>query len=610
MSNWDWYLNRLRRMSAPEIAHRIAEEGRKRLDRNRSWEWRQFGRYHGHVIGLEAPLVLADDELRARVAGERRGSFVFLGQTWPEPSRGWRSDIWHLDPVTNQPWPGKRAFTFQVPYRHARDRGDVKFVWEVNRLQFLPRMAALAAATQDDSLWAEIAGLLRCWMAEDSPFTGINWNNGIEMAVRIVSLLTVLGQAPAEFRDALLQDARQFLHAHVFWLKRYPSRYSSANNHRVAELGGLFLASLHAPDMPGAATLAAESWQELQEEISRQYYPDGVGAEQSPTYAAFSLEWFLLCGFAARRFGVKAAPVFDSRLQAARDCLAWFMDDAGHLPRIGDDDEGRALAFHPAAPADYVRSVVGMANSYFGDAPQVGGGARCFPDGGYTAVRLPTPEGTLLGIMDHGPLGFLSIAAHGHADALSVWLRWGDEPVLVDAGTYLYHSGGAWRDILRGTSVHNTVAIEGADQSDIAGPFNWSRHAACSLVARSDTFVTAEHDGYLKKFGVRHRRTLRWGDGSFAIADKTLGSGASDLRWSLGFTLAPGIDVTLEGSSVHLVTPGGRKLLITHNQDGTDWKISDAPYSAQFNHLTQTKRLVLEGRLGQGLDCEVIICAA
>src|SRR3546814_9740957 len=73
-------------------------------------------------------------------------------------------------------------------------------------------------------------------------------------------------------------------------------------------------------------------------------------------------------------------------------------------------------------------------------------GIRTFRDGGYTVVREPSARGEFLLVLDHGPLGYLSIAAHGHADALAIWLHLAGCPVIVDAGTYLYHSGGAWRD--------------------------------------------------------------------------------------------------------------------------------------------------------------------
>ena len=57
---------------------------------------------------------------------------------------------------------------------------------------------------------------------------------------------------------------------------------------------------------------------------------------------------------------------------------------------------------------------------------------------------------------DGGPHGFLSIAAHAHADALSVEVRYGGVDVLADPGTYCYHGDPAWRSYFRSTIAHNT----------------------------------------------------------------------------------------------------------------------------------------------------------
>src|SRR5690606_20444630 len=46
---------------------------------------------------------------------------------------------------------------------------------------------------------------------------------------------------------------------------------------------------------------------------------------------------------------------------------------------------------------------------------------------------------------DCGPLGLGSIAAHGHADALSVTLRVGGHDLLVDPGTYDYFTERPYR---------------------------------------------------------------------------------------------------------------------------------------------------------------------
>ena len=44
---------------------------------------------------------------------------------------------------------------------------------------------------------------------------------------------------------------------------------------------------------------------------------------------------------------------------------------------------------------------------------------------------------------DAGPHGYLSIAAHAHADALSIEVRHDGVDVLADPGTYCYHGDDA-----------------------------------------------------------------------------------------------------------------------------------------------------------------------
>ena len=74
---------------------------------------------------------------------------------------------------------------------------------------------------------------------------------------------------------------------------------------------------------------------------------------------------------------------------------------------------------------------------------------------------------------DHGPHGFLSTAAHAHADALSVEVREGGQEILTDPGTYCYHGESDWRDYFRSTIAHNTLEVGGRDQAVHAGPFLW-----------------------------------------------------------------------------------------------------------------------------------------
>ena len=183
----------------------------------------------------------------------------------------------------------------------------------------------------------------------------------------------------------------------------------------------------------------------------------------------------------------------------------------------------------------------------------------------------PTPGSTLLRTAggqapeiwcrcDGGPHGFLSIAAHAHADALSVEVRYGGVDVLADPGTYCYHGEPAWRSYFRSTIAHNTVELDGQSQSSDGGPFLWLRHANAREIDVRDVGEraewTAEHDGYPSLDPpARHRRSVRLdrASRSIDIVDEIDGGG-HDLR--LAFHLGPEVEVELDGASAILRWPG------------------------------------------------------
>ena len=503
-----WYYHRLRAMDGVEVVHRVGEVAKRRLSRFNRFGWGAFDLGDGPVPAL-APRSDALDTISAECAAQwrpaadmaRSGSVTLLGQRWPADRSARR---WHLDPVTDASWPA-RSYCFDIPYRRKRKLGDIKYVWELNRLQFLQPVAALAAQERDLELAQFCLNEIESWIDANPPFRGVNWASGIELALRVVSILVVLGLVGQDrATPAQRRKFRACLNAHAYWLARYPSRHSSANNHLIAECGALFVLGTIWPEL-GIAHRVEWARAELIAEIGRQIHDDGVGAEQSPTYTAFTLEWYLLCAEVAARSGIPFPKKVTKKLGEAGQFLRWITDEGGNVPRIGDDDEGRVLADGPGEHDAYVGSILGsiaatlkrpnlapprvtpsLRNLYFGlpavcqSGPK---GAKMFSQGGYSVFRRRIAERRAMMVMDHGPLGHLSIAAHGHADALALWLHIDDQPVLVDAGTYLYHSGGAWRHRFRGTGLHNTLCLDGQDSSRIAGPFNWSRKAQCERLA-------------------------------------------------------------------------------------------------------------------------------
>ena len=132
---------------------------------------------------------------------------------------------------------------------------------------------------------------------------------------------------------------------------------------------------------------------------------------------------------------------------------------------------------------------------------------KVYDKGGYAIVS----ENKNFLMFDIGELGFKSIAAHGHADALSLVYYYDKKAVLVDPGTYIYNVNKKWRDYFRATVNHNTLTQNELSQSKIAGPFLWSKKAKAKLKDFGETtdliYIYGEHDGYRPNI---HKRAITY----------------------------------------------------------------------------------------------------
>jgi Heparinase II/III-like protein len=162
-------------------------------------------------------------------------------------------------------------------------------------------------------------------------------------------------------------------------------------------------------------------------------------------------------------------------------------------------------------------------------------GSMLLENAGLAILRRDTTRVTV----DAGSLGYLSLAAHGHADALAVTVASDGVELIVDPGTATYYGRAAIRSAFRGTGFHATVVVDAKDQSIAGGRFMWSRHTRSwfNHVDLSQTLLTAEHDGYLaQEDPVRHRRAvLILEPDTIVVFDqlKAAGEHAVSVRWPL-----------------------------------------------------------------------------
>jgi uncharacterized heparinase superfamily protein len=151
-------------------------------------------------------------------------------------------------------------------------------------------------------------------------------------------------------------------------------------------------------------------------------------------------------------------------------------------------------------------------------------------ESGYVVVR-PDDETQL--IMDVGDPCPDDLPAHAHADCLSFELWVGDQRWVTDTGTSTY-APGARREFERSTAAHNTVEVDGMDQTEVWGIFRAARRARGKLLhvadERSVIEVVACHDGYERLSGApSHQRQWHISPGRVEILDTISGSGTHRL---------------------------------------------------------------------------------
>ena len=634
-------------MSPAEIAWRVREQALRR-----AWSRRQVR--PGQLTALPPlPLVGSQGDLRftsvlppgaaAAVPDAARAAIIaeadrIMAGEW-EMLGVVRADMkapdWFRDPATGlQSDP--EVYAFRVAYRDEGAVGNIKQVWEVNRLQHLTLLAGAWYLTRDDAYAERVEEQLRSWWAANPFLSGVNWSSGIELGVRLMNwawIRRLLDEWHGisglfEGNDLALRQ----IHWHQEYLATFESRGSSANNHLIAEAAGQFAASCAFPWFAETDRWRRNSAALLEKSLRDNTFPSGINRELASDYHGFVFE---LGVFAALEATAAGSPVSDDcwrLLCSMADCMAALVDVRLRPPRQGDSDEGRvvlldapshnrwptllSLAAALFGPQAWWPEVTSGAGSVLGSA--LAGGLRRadgrpdtrpsrFADAGITILRTNRGDSPEIWLRcDWGPHGFLSIAAHAHADALSVEVRHEGVDILADPGTYSYHGEADWRSYFRSTVGHNTVEISGTDQSVQSGPFMWARQARTREIPTADPLSwCAEHDGYsVLSPPVTHRRSVRFEavQGAVEITD-VIDGGAHDVR--MAFHLGPGVAAELAAGEAVLnwdgpTAPGAAQLKLPSDLTWQSHRGETGPilgwYSAGLGERVPAVTILGQGR--------------
>ena len=382
---------------------------------------------------------------------------------------------------------------------------------------------------QADVGCADKLQLVQDWVHGNPPGTKPAWEP-YTCSLRIVNWVMWLDrELKADPPQAILDS----LYDQVRWLGRNVEKHILAN-HYFENLKALWFgtAFFHGPL---TEALRKKISDELINQIEEQFLQDGGHFERSPQYNCRMLEnlldLFNLTSPSTEALSVELCRHLTPRIERALHWIQTISFPDGAIPLFGDST-------FEAAPC---------AGELTGYAMQLS--LRTKLAERHSPSLIDLRQSGLFGCRSSHDMLIITCGdaspayqpGHAHCDLLSYELMLKGKRIIVDSGVCEYEPGER-RDYVRSTRAHNTIVVDGADQSEVWDAFRMARRArtlsAHANLEDTDFGFEGAFCGFpTLPYPITHQRNIaaRWSrerDGitSVQIDDLLSGEGTSDIR--------------------------------------------------------------------------------
>ena len=589
-------------MGAREIAGRVREKFRH-LTESRGLTKLAAAKVTGEVRAfpvLPSREAVAADLKEAIITDARRildGEWEVLhGQKWKVSI----PPVWHRDYLTGQDAPTS------LPARKLNHRAlpqgmDVRLIWETSRWIQVVRLAQAAWLSGDNSFADSALMILEDWAAKNPTGTGWNWTSPMEPGIRLINFTwihTLLGAAAETDKARLAAVTDRILPGHVWWVWRYHSIGSSANNHLLGELAGVLMALARWPQVK-SFTAGADKIAAMQSRaLLAQFAGDGGNREEALHYHLFAWEMGWQSAAAMKAAGVTVKDDVPACLAKAARCFTELVEPDEPWD-FGDSDDAHITPFYLSESVAlrewraWLRGENSAIRSWLGSPPALPnttteGGWTIFNESGYAIAR----RGEWSARFDASALGFGSMAAHGHVDALhcSLWLR--SQAVIIDPGTGGYFASKNERAVLTAREAHNGPHWpENALYPQRIGPFLWAKHHPLpGMAVRGESALA-----FLTLGGRKLIRSVTPVERGWKIEDSADDHGG--VAFLVNWQFAPGWTVDRTAAGEYAATRGANRVNVklTGDIEGEP-RIEQALCSPAFRVLAHSPRLAVKAR--------------
>lgn len=308
---------------------------------------------------------------------------------------------------------------------------------------------------------------------------------------------------------------------------------------------------------------------ELLKELEQQILQDGMHFELSPMYHKIILEDLIKITYWLKDDDIYTQLI--TYIQKMLNVSYSFEENFGKTPAFNDSADGISK--------DY-KALIKTCKKYFNLKPEFKGALE---DSGFYIIKDQFKKL----IFDTGEICPKYLPAHGHCDALSFELSVNNKPLIVNSGTFRYENG-EWRNYFRSTKAHNTITIQGQEQSQYWGSF---RVADRIKKVRRKSFdykgIPFYSGAYISFNDNEHKRFIGFIDEKLIIVLDFVNPKLSAQSY-LHFT--PEAQLTINKNTVN-ITFGNKDIKIA-TIGTSNIQLEQGWYSKQFNIKEKNKGLI------------------
>lgn len=321
----------------------------------------------------------------------------------------------------------------------------------------------------------KLVSILESFVAYDAtrpvgpPYDRSSFDHRHTAALRAMVLVNTLGklQRSGDISEELATALRAAI-ARLGAFLAIPLNFDAEYNHGLTEAAALALISANFPNLPGAPSWQATALDRLSSLMVNSVDRDGVELENSPFYHFYVLSLAYQINRWARLYGVPLAEDFETAMNRMVSYATFVLQPDGSIPLAGASVELGVENLDATAYGNLAKEFPEFAFVYSLGATGVAPTERAvlFAESGQAFLR----SGFGAGPADVAQETHIAFnvgpwrTSHSHLDVLGLDYFAAGARQLCDSGLYTYDPGPDYAYFF-GTRAHNTIVVDGGDQS-------------------------------------------------------------------------------------------------------------------------------------------------